>query len=340
VLGCQATGLLFDDSPHYLDHLAPFCALLEWPLIICEPHIQELARRFYPDLTIIDRDISGLGRWIEQHFSYFVSCVTRPFLTVAFGTIAITHIWLPHGNSDKGHTISYFNGLQQEEIVLIYGQQMADRLALIKGLSPKLRTIRIGNFRNLYYKTRPLSARYFNVKFKTSQYTICYAPTWEDAEKNSSFWYVFPSLLSLLPKDINLLVKLHPNTLIHDAPRVERLLGQIHETNVQFLFDFPPVFPMLAKCDAYLGDASSIGYDFLFFNRPLFFCFPPRIGNKGELLQCGLEVNMNDFSTQDWKADQQHLQGRRLAMRNYVFDSLSSEELRKNIYEISSDPSR
>src|SRR5438105_1920604 len=44
--------------------------------------------------------------------------------------------------------------------------------------------------------------------------------------------------------------------------------------NLLFITDFPLIYPLLAKTDIYLGDVSSIGYDFLFFQKPMFFFNP------------------------------------------------------------------
>jgi CDP-glycerol glycerophosphotransferase (TagB/SpsB family) len=47
---------------------------------------------------------------------------------------------------------------------------------------------------------------------------------------------------------------------------------------------FPPVYPILSLADVYLGDASSVGYDYLFYERPMFF-FPAK--HSGRLHTCG-----------------------------------------------------
>ena len=53
-----------------------------------------------------------------------------------------------------------------------------------------------------------------------------------------------------------------------------------------FLKDFPPIYPLLDFVEAYIGDASSIGYDMLTFNKPLFFTskHPAPIHNCGILV--------------------------------------------------------
>ena len=40
------------------------------------------------------------------------------------------------------------------------------------------------------------------------------------------------------------------------------------------LIEFPYIYPLLEFCDIYLGDCSSVGYDFLHLNRPMYFLNP------------------------------------------------------------------
>ena len=83
----KAAGLIFDSSIHYLDHLAPFCAILKWPLIITEPQIQELAKRFYPGLEIIESSVMDIRKTL-QPFSHLVTCAPRPLITASLGPIS------------------------------------------------------------------------------------------------------------------------------------------------------------------------------------------------------------------------------------------------------------
>ncbi len=262
--GMRYAGLIFDDSIHYLDHLAPFCSLMQWPLIICEPSICDLAKMFYPDLEIIQQNALTM-----RLPPCIVACDPRPLLTHAFPTQTFRNFWLPHGNSDKGHKLPFFAALADEELALVYGQHMIDHIQT-SGVCPK--TIQIGNFRWQYYQKH--SAFYQNlvstiIPHKTQ--ILLYAPTWDDAESNNSFWDHFDLLIKSLPQHVQLLVKLHPNTLKQFAPEIEIIQGRLaHQQNILFLPPFPPIYPLLTLCSAYVGDLSSIGYDFLTFNRPLF----------------------------------------------------------------------
>ena len=260
-------GLIFDDSRHYIDHLAPFCALLDWPLIVCEESIAKIARRFYPGLKITEINLFDL----YGAPSTIVSCDSRGLIETACPISPKKLLWLPHGNSDKGWKGSFFSPLQGET-VLVYGQKMIDFMHR-EQIFPQ--TISVGNFRLEYW----LKHRLFydtllkeTLSLQKARATYLYAPTWDDREGNGSLWKAFPLLASHLPEDCNLIVKIHPNTLSQHEPQIERWIGQYaNRPNIYFLTEWPPIYPLLNLCDAYIGDMSSIGYDFLYWNRPMFF---------------------------------------------------------------------
>ena len=265
-------GLVFDDSKHYLDHLGPFCALAGWPLIVCEPGIYDEAKRFYPDLNV---QYVPLGELKLPKFT--ISCAPKTLLEVYFPNQSTTLFWLPHGQSDKGWNSPIFQALSNE-IALVYGRRMIDFMHEQKVF---LKTISIGNFRWEYCcKTT-----------ETVNKTFLYAPTWD----NDSFWKIFPLLAKQLPPDCNLWVKLHPNTWRKFAPEIEVLIGKYSQSNIQFLPNEAPIYPLLAKCACYIGDMSSIGYDFLTFNRPMYFV---NANPHLPLHRCGKAIDPTNFDLQ------------------------------------------
>jgi hypothetical protein len=242
-------GLIYDDSRHYLDHLAPFCALLNWPLILCEPLVADLARKYYPDLKIIESSVTTLTLPTNT-----LACDSEPLLRAAFPNQKTNLLWLPHGNSDKGWHGPFFEGVGQ--MALVYGQKMIDFMHK-KNAYPK--TLRIGNFRWDYFQKHK---RFYEktVSLPKVGKTILYAPTWD-----GSFW---DAIEGLSKSGSTLFVKLHPNTLRKYEVELIRYKApkQIH-----FLPEIPPIYPILSQCDGYIGDMSSVGYDFLKFDKPLFF---------------------------------------------------------------------
>lgn len=263
-------GLIFDESPHYLDHLAPLCSLLHVPLIICDPQIANLARRYYPDLEVIEEDLRTLS---PPH--RVITCSPRPLLEASLFRQPQETLWIPHGHSDKPPC---FETLHKDTAAVVYGLQMEQ---WIKAANPTLPIHRIGNFRYHYF----LKHRNFYSQLLPKIYgpVFLYTPTWDDYEKSNSFWSCFPPLAEALPDTAVLLIKLHPNTYRQFPERVEVLKGRYEKKNIRWIEDFPPIHPLLSLCDAYIGDMSSIGYDFLTWDKPLFFFShrPTALGSCG-----------------------------------------------------------
>lgn len=316
-------GLIFDESFHYIDHLAPFCSLSHCPLIACEPSVAELVRLYYPDLEVIEA--APLKLSLPKHV---IACDTRPILHAAFPQMRNIEIfWLPHGNSDKGWKSPFFEALQ-EETCLVYGQKMID---FMRQKNVRTKLFRVGNFRWRYFD------RHQSFYKKTIQEEIVphlpkgnknflYAPTWEDSESNGCFWKVFTWLADALPNEVNLLVKLHPNTRRRFEVQLEVLQGRYeNKCNIFFLPEFPPIYPLLTLCDAYIGDMSSIGYDFLKLDKPLFF-----INNTGQdaqrdpslfLYRCGTQIPLDRLTSLFNFNESEELSARRKEVYDYTFDS-------------------
>lgn len=275
-------GLIYDDSRHYLDHLGPFCSLMGWPLIICEEAVSDLAKRYYPNLVIIEKSI-----WEVRLPPRVLTCDTKALLEASFPGQDFQTIWLPHGNSDKGWHSPFFEALQDEKMALVYGQKMIDFMHA-KNAFPN--TVRIGNFRWRYFLQHENYYRSMNLIPEGKNYL--YAPTWDDSEQNNSFWNAFPSLAQSLPEECNLLVKLHPNTLRKFEVEIEIAIGRYGKKNIHFLPEIPTIYPLLSRCDSYIGDMSSIGYDFLKFNRPMYFLNAQK---HLPLQRCGLSIDPKNF---------------------------------------------
>jgi hypothetical protein len=263
-------GVIFDESFHYVDHLAPFCFLKGCPLIVCEPSIAELVQKFYPNVQIIIQDLFELDLPPT-----IISCDCKQGIINGFyPQLQSEVLWLPHGMSDKGWMAPIFEVLE-EETVLVYGKKLEET---IRQRSSVQKIVRVGNFRHDYW----MGHKFFYdcllqsaLPFPQRQKTYLYAPTWDDRENNSSFWKCFFSIVKALPSDCNLIVKIHPNTYRTHLVEIESLIGRFRlQNNLCFLVDFPPVYPLLNLCDVYIGDMSSIGYDFLYWKRPMFFIEP------------------------------------------------------------------
>jgi len=308
---------------HHLDHAAPFCALQGIPLVVTEATIEEAARRYYPDLQVIFWDYLEATHQLVSQFDRIFTTLPRPIFDDAFfaGQLLqgkkVPTVWLPHGNSDKGRLAPLMEGLVHERDALVYGRKMIDFMkeknvfAHLQSCSP------IGNYRLRYFhKHADFYRRLVDPLLDPSKKTILYAPTWRDEEGSCSLDAVWPHLAAGLPSGYQLAVKLHPN------------IPNVFEGNgIVFLNDFPPVYPLLERADVYIGDMSSVGYDFLALDRPMFFLNAGGRDRQTDpglyLFRCGVEVRPEEFSRIyeiiEENMDQTHLSPVRKEVYEYTF---------------------
>lgn len=316
----------FIDGPleHHLDHVAPFCSLMQIPLILTDEDVAKKAQLYYPDLKLLYFNCVEAPFEITKSFDTLYCSIPRcmfdEIFFIAEKTLRkkIQTIWLPHGNSDKGHISSLMEGLKDEQTLLVYGPKMVDFLHEKKVTKP---CINIGNFRLEYYRRHRSFYDALITSFDfPSKKIVLYAPTWKDAENSTSFFDIADRLVEQLPSNLFLLIKLHPN--LEKETHVLQFMLQ-HETHphLRFLSGFTPVYPILEKADLYLGDFSSIGYDFLTFNRPMFFFNPTErtVDDPGLYLhRCGQTVKPDQIFTA-LTQDQSHLTKIRQETYAYTF---------------------
>ncbi|MCP5492267.1 MAG: CDP-glycerol glycerophosphotransferase family protein [Chlamydiales bacterium] len=296
----EAAGIVYATSAHHLDHIAPLCLLLDLPLIVTDPAIYVQATAYYPQLIIHEVDELHLIDFIAKRFSVLISCLPACLLSKIFLTLEhlygkkITSIWCPHGSSDKGYHFAGKIGLQEERYAFIYGQKMRDFFRE-KNIFPNLReTISVGNYRHSYYtNVKPLYMGIFDSKiqsqFSEKKPLILYAPTWNDEFQSHSILEIAPDLIENLPNNYNLLIKIHPNVSIQQSLQIERMIDTYqHRPNIGFLTDFPLIYPILDQTSIYVGDRSSIGYDFLTYNRPMLFI---DASANHPLNRCGITIH-------------------------------------------------
>ncbi len=287
-------GLLHGPLEHHLDHLAPLCALKNIPLVVTDEQMATLTKKFYPQVTLMQLHYNEMPFEVVARFDTIFS--TLPYRTLEeifffpqklLGKTLKT-VWCPHGNSDKGHQAPLMEALSQEAHLCLYGKKMRDFLQL-KGAFNAEQTIEyVGNFRKAFAeKHREFYAQLVDQTLPwldPQKPTILYAPTWKDAENSSSLEAIMTYLQEQLPPHFNLIIKPHPNQPV-EGPYV--------------LNNFPPIYPLLDRVDIYLGDLSSIGYDFLAYNRPMFFLNPNSRDAKTDpglfLFRCGTEISRQDY---------------------------------------------
>lgn len=288
----MSAGFIFGNHSHFPDHLAPLCSLFNIPLILTEDLIISSSKKYYPELKVIEyKDYCSVFKFLTENFSTIFSChliLTDGRLRTLFEKFFknLYSIWLTHGHSDKMWENNALEALSFEKMVLIYGKKMLDAMKK-QGVSDKIPyKIILGNYRYHYYNKhkdfyKEIMNKEIKDKLSKDNKTILYAPTWG----------ITPTALQVIPellknKEYNIIIKPHQNSLDILGIELKRMLWDCEDReNIIVLNNFPPIYPLLDFCDIYLGNTSSIGYDFLTFQKPMFFLNPKKtdIKNKKQL---------------------------------------------------------
>lgn len=311
----------------HLDHLGVLCILLGIPLIVTEESTYRLAKKYYPELQVFHKDPGDLSIDFLAQFDRILQCgqfwavELKPLIELLYGK-KVRIIFCPHGNSDKGHSVQK---LPPQDIALIYGDQMQD-LFKEKGVSAST-LIRSGNYRFPYYRKQ---RNFFDAKADEEVFskldprrrTLLYAPSWNDGENFSSFFDGAEKTLKELVSKFNVILKLHPLLEEHHPAETIYISAQLESlSNLALLREFPPIYPLLARSSAYIGDYSSIGYDFLAFDRPLFFLNPQPVSLT--LHKCGLTLPVDgpiaSFIEKRWGENQHTYSPLRRKAYHYAF---------------------
>ncbi len=327
----RTAGLLWGPMLHHLDHIAPLCSLLDIPLIVTEENLKDLAEKYYPALSVIYWHYYDAPYQILSSFDHLFSCLPRPLIDEVLWIFQksankeISSTWLPHGNSDKGHTSFHMEGLKHDTSALFYGKKMVDFFTAKQALRGIKESVIVGNFRKTYFLKHKAFYSQLSI-FEDAPFKplILYAPTWEDAEGGSSFKKALPHLIKNLPSDYALMIKPHPLLSSHEDVRL--LLRAEEKKDVFVLRDFPPIYPLLEKIAVYIGDTSSIGYDFLYFDKPMIFLKPAKV--KTALLQCGLVLSPKEYGKiyQKFHEEKPYDQERFSAMRKKMYEECYGKE--------------
>ncbi|MGL4540840.1 MAG: CDP-glycerol glycerophosphotransferase family protein [Candidatus Rhabdochlamydia sp.] len=299
-----SAGLIYGLESHHLDHMAPLCAILEIPLIVTEELLLKQAQEAYPFVNTLYCDYVELPFFMIKTYQFVFCCFPRIlfnelfFLAQLLSKKNIYTIWCPHGNSDKGNLKPYVEALLQDELLLVYGQQMIDFFTRHNLIKPNVIT---GNFRYQFYRQhKDWYDTYVAQKIPLSQKkTILYAPTWQDYEKSCSFFSAIDSLIEQKPEKYRLLIKPHPNSKRQNPFLMEQVEEKYKSfPDVHFIADLLPIYPLLQVCDLYVGDMSSIGYDFLHVNRPMFFLNQNHVEDplSTYLFRCGQAILPQQYS--------------------------------------------
>ncbi len=291
------TGLDF----HLLDHIAPLASLKQMPLIVTEEECADLCAKYYPEVKVhLIPDLELRYGEIAQQYDSLTQCrLWSPHLKELFRTCFAKNmelVFCPHGQSDKGFGAPVLSPYAHQDVVLLYGNLLKDMLNDLK--IPLKNHAFIGNYRFAYYtqhKERLFKAAHTEIfsHLNPANKTLLYAPTWNDADEASSFFKHCEKILNDLPSHWNLLIKLHPLLEQRDPALFYRIAAlEQKKPNLLVVDKFPLIYPILETIDAYLGDYSSIGYDLLAFEKPMFFIEQPHLP-KARLHTCGHRIDPN-----------------------------------------------
>jgi hypothetical protein len=330
-----------------LDHLGVLAAILDIPLLVSEEKTYALAKKFYPQVktTLVETSDLTVPFLAANYDALFVSsrvwAIEKHPLFPLFCNKQMRIVYCPHGNSDKGHTLTKSLNAP-EDISLVYGNHMLDLLKDTGRLDHTFRTIKTGNYRRLFFKEhsafyQPLVEKALFSKLDRSKRTILYAPTWSNSENPSSFLTECKNLIAQIAPPFNLLIKLHPYLFERHPAEVTAIVERYqHHPQVLFLDEFPPIYPILEASDLYLGDFSSIGYDYLSFDRPMYF-FNTSNDRGSFLHKTGLSVstqkeNVFAFIEKTLEQNRREFSKTRKEVYNYTFGrTLPFASLRKTI---------
>lgn len=319
---------------HLLDHIAPLAHLMQMPLIATEERNAELSRLYYPQIeTRYMPDLEFQLADIAEQFDVLFECkYWVPHLKGLFRQIfkkEMRLVFCPHGQSDKGFKAPLLAPYAQQDAVLLYGELLISMLREL-GIWPSISNYAlIGNHRLLFYRKHQafydeLAEREVFSRLDHRKPTLLYAPTWRDADQSTSFFHHGSAVLSQLPSDWNLILKLHPLLEQRDPAYFYRIAALADKkSNALLLTEFPPVYPLLAKTDVYLGDFSSVGYDFLAFQKPMFF-LPTH--DPANLHSCGQFIDPSNLYTFLDRSITNPFPGKQAELYRFAFGEPQTEE--------------
>lgn len=330
-------ALNYVSHPHYLDHLGPISAVMEMPLLVVEEADYLQCQKCYPDVEVIQVEYNQLNpeNLIKYFDVLFMSDLwDRALFYEKFEILEqkykkkMRNVHVPHGYSDKGF---YLRDAAREDITLVYGQNMLDMFKDEGVFGDLNQYVITGNYRYTYYKKHKifydaLADQEIFHKIDPKKKTILYAPTWVDFEQSSSFFEHFDDILKEIPDRYNVIIKPHPELEYNDTILYYKILGHYeNHPNIHFITNFHVIYPILERTDIYLGDMSSIGYDFLAFNRPMFFLNKdnknPKSDKRSFLFNCGIDIKRNQFP---------HI--REIIDENIDDDAIKFGQIRQDVY--------
>lgn len=321
----------------FIDHVAPMCAYLDIPYIFLDSLTYQSCLEFYPEVNA----------HLYEPYEFYSKNIINKFDTLLMSQIlkredfkkkypGLKSLFLPHGNSDKGHLNHEMRLFLEPDIIMVYGQRMMDYLNEQNALDVNQHNIIIGNYRLSYWLKHKnfyneLLQKKVLKEFPKHKKRVLYAPTWDS--NDGTFFHCIDKLIQALPQSYELIVKLHPFLVNTHHPKVEAIKDLYrHRKDIIFIGEFPIIFPLLETIDVFIGDMSSIGYDFLYFDEPLYF-----LSNHGSkkfyLYEAGVLVNQDCIEElfERIEEDRKNFSIKRKNIFNYTFGDVLSYDATKKV---------
>jgi hypothetical protein len=171
-----------------------------------------------------------------------------------------------HGMSDKPFT--YERDFRDYALCLCAGRRQVDRLRMYEH-NRQIRCVQVGYPKfDAIPRLAPL--------FGDHRQTLIYCPTWRKGGISSIDTFLdHPEVAAELAERYNLIVKPHPNTFNPSRPWFDpSIVAQLERLPRVELVRSGNVMAWQAQADLFIGDISSAGYEWLYFNRPMVFLNP------------------------------------------------------------------
>jgi hypothetical protein len=301
----KACAYINKTEVHHLDHIGVLAATLDIPLITSDLKLYHLGKQFYPglDICFVSSDELSAEALVNSFDLIFVTNFwDKPDFDAFFKDTKKKprYVYCSHGNSDKGQTYPVMERFLLQDITLIYGMRMLDFLKE-KGVTLN-DSVLCGNYRLNYYKKYKKFYDKIMLPFvDTYKKKILFAPTWNP--QDSCLFGDLTNFINEIPNDYALIFKVHPafeRDFFLQYAFVEELFNK--KENILILKDFPIIYPLLEKVDCYVGDASSISYDALYFNKPIYFIKSGPKSPSTYIHQAGVMLDLNGSLFEQIKA--------------------------------------
>lgn len=343
-ISIKGVGLLDGNRNQHFDHVIPVCELLGIPIIFHVKEDEEIAHHFYPqvDSQFVPWKQVTLD-YMKERYAFFINSEL-----IGRGLQKdIRHVYCPHGMSDK---FIFLARCAFEDITLVYGQYMLDQFAFRQVTNQLQAHVITGNLRYTYFKKhqdffRQLVDKDILSQFAKKQPIITYAPTWGDYDDGTTLFDYGKTIIHELPDHYNLIIKIHSLVRIFNPDELYSIMQLANlKPNVVVTIDFLPVYPILDSTDIFIGDSSSVGYDFLTFNRPMFFINKHQRDSEKDkrhvIVKAGVEVHPYQIAhiysviEQNLAEDQARFGATRQQLYQYAFgEERTDEAIRHDIFK-------